>query len=233
MSPYKADPNINYIRLRELSDEFTNLWKRLQSLYLDASIGFLFIQSHANSEQIKSRSYIKNTQLDSEDFLDSLQFSYGKILSKGFCTSSIHKATIGEVKARNATDGANFTALGQLILVSFYHFWNDYFRREYVVAKGKLDEKERDEKVIKSAISKYAKHDLWGDIGYLRQSIVHNHGIAISKVSKCKYIEWFKPGNPIDLTPEHMRVLFLELLKYRNELFAEQFPKHFIPIPLP
>jgi hypothetical protein len=42
-------------------------------------------------------------------------------------------ATQGEVKARNAPNGANFTTLGQLCLISFYDFWNDYLRRDYVI----------------------------------------------------------------------------------------------------
>jgi hypothetical protein len=47
-------------------------------------------------------------------------------------------------------------------------------------------------------------------------------GIALSAVAKCKLIKWFKPGEVIALTPDHMRAIFLALLTYRNELFREQ-----------
>jgi hypothetical protein len=61
-----------------------------------------------------------------------------------------------------------------------------------------------------------------------RTSIVHNQGVATSSVAKCKLIKWFKPGDLIALTPEHMRAIFLALLTYRNELFREQFPEQHI-----
>ncbi|MBT3373971.1 MAG: hypothetical protein HN742_24420 [Lentisphaerae bacterium] len=135
------------------------------------------------------------------------------------------------MKARNAPDGANFTTLGQLCLVSFYDFWNDYLRREYVVAKGKLEANETKKVVIKAALRQHASHDLWGDIRHLRISVVHNRGIATSDVSGCRLIKWFLPGDPIALTPEQMRALFLALLRYRNELFKEQFREHYIQVP--
>lgn len=231
MSPHRIDPQIDYRRLRQLSDEFTDLWKRLQSFYLDAAVGFAYVRGHVEENQERHRSYVRGSEFDSEEFQDTLSFSYDKIFSGAFCTSAIHKATQGEVKARNAPGGANFTTLSQLCLVAFYDFWNDYLRREYVIAKGKLDAHETEKKVIEAALREHASHDLWGDIRHLRTSVVHNQGIATSDVTRCKLIKWYRPGDPIALTPEHMQALFLALLGYRNELFKEQFPKHYIQIP--
>ena len=36
MSPHHIDPNVDYGRLSQLSDEFTHVWKRLQAFYHDA-----------------------------------------------------------------------------------------------------------------------------------------------------------------------------------------------------
>jgi hypothetical protein len=155
-------------------------------------------------------------------------FSYSDIFDESFCTSGIHHATQGEVKARNAPRGLNYTTLGQLCLISFYDFWQDYLRRAYVVAKGYLDPHETDKKLVQECLRKHASHDLWGDLCYLRTSIVHNQGVATSSVAKCKLIKWFNPGDLIALTPHHMRALFLALLTYRNELFKEQFPEQHI-----
>ena len=231
MSPHRIDPEIDYRRLHQLSDEFTDLWKRLQSFYLDAAVGFAYVRGHVEEDQQRHRSYVRGTELDSEEFQDTRSFSYNQIFSGAFCTSAIHRAKQGEVKARNAPGGANSTTLGQLCLVSFYDFWNDYLRREYVIAKGKLDANETKKKVVEAALREHASHDLWGDIKHLRISVVHNHGIATSDVARCKLINWFLPGDPIALTPEQMRALFLALLGYRNELFKEQFPEHYIQIP--
>jgi len=231
MSPYRIDPNVDYRRLRELCEEFTQLWNRLQAFYLDAVAGFDFVRSHVESDQALARSDVKGSELDSEEFQDARMFTYSQIFSEGFCTSEIHRATQGEVKARNSTGGANFTTLGQLCVVSFYDFWNDYLRREYVIAKGHLDRNEKDHLVIERAQAEHASHDLWGDLRLLRQSIVHNQGVATSDVKRCKLIKWFRPGDLISLSPEYMRPIFLALLRYRNELFKEQFPEQYIQLP--
>lgn len=219
---------VDYKKLQQLSEEFSQLWNRIQALYLDAVAGFAFVRSTVESEQARARSYVQGTDLDSEKFQDTRM--YAKIFSEGFATSAIHRATQGEVKARNAPGGANFTTLGQLCVVSFYDFWNDYLRCEYVIAKGHLDRNERDNEVVKKRLREHASHDLWGDLHYLRVSIVHNLGIATSDVEKCKLMKWFKPGDPIAITPEHMRAIFLALLTYRNELFKEQFPEQCIQL---
>src|ERR1017187_2023911 len=164
MTQHRIDPDVKYERLHQLSDEFTNLWQRLQALYLDAAAGFALVRAHVEQEQSTSRAYVQGSELDSEEFQDTRMFTYDRIFSKSFCTSGIHEAKQGEVKARNAPDGANFIALGQLCLVSFYDFWNEYLRHEYVVAKGKLDPKESDRKVVERAVRDHASHDLWGDI---------------------------------------------------------------------
>jgi hypothetical protein len=230
MSPNKTDPSIDYRRLRQLSEEFTAVWSRLQALYLDAVAGFELVRQHVESEQAEARSYVSGSELDSEEFQNSRMFTYSDFFSESFCTSGIHRATQGDVKARNATNGANFTTLGQLCLISFYDFWNDYLRREYVIAKGFLDRDEKDDEVVKKCLRDHARNDLWGDLYYLRTSIVHNRGIAISQVAKCKIIKWFKPDDPISLSPEQMRAIFLSLLSYRNELFKEQFPKQYLEL---
>lgn len=158
-------------------------------------------------------------------------FTYVKIFSDSFVTSRIHEATQGEVKARNEPNGSNFTMLGQLCIISFYDFWNDYLRREYVIAKGHLSREEQNQSVIETCIRKYARHDLWGDIRFLRQSIVHNQGIATSDMKRCKIIKWFKAGDSISILPAHMRAIFLGLRQYYNELLAEHFPKQTFRIP--
>jgi hypothetical protein len=218
----------DFKRLHELYEEFMALWRRLQAFYLDAAAGFEFVFQHVRSEQAKARNFVEGSELDSEAFQDTRSFTYAEIFDESFCTSAIHRATQGEVKARNAANGANFTTLGQVCLVSFYDFWNDYLRREYVVAKGHLDPNERDDEVVKARLRAHASHDLWGDMHYLRVSIVHNRGIATSDVAKCKLMKWFKPGDPIFLTPSHMRAIFMGMLIYSNELFSEHLPKtHF------
>lgn len=224
MSELSADTTVDYAKLHELYERFMSHWKRLHSFYLDAAAGFSYVLAHVESEQAKARSFVQGSQLDSQEFQDTRQFSYEDIFSDSFCASAIHGATQGEVRARNAAGGANFTTLGQLCLISFYDFWEDFLRSEYAIAKGHLDRNERDQKAKEKCLRDHVSHDLWGDLYYLRTSIVHNLGIATSDVKKCKLIKWFEPGEPIALPPERMRTIFLALYQYGNELFKEHLP---------
>jgi hypothetical protein len=139
-----TDPDpINYVRVRELSEEFTQLWKRLQAFYLDAVAIFNLIRDHVEKNQEQMRTYLHGTELDSEAFQDTRLFTYANIFNDdNFCTAGIHRSTLGEAKARNASSGGNFVILGQVCIVSFYDFWNEYLRHEFVVAIGQLDRNE-------------------------------------------------------------------------------------------
>jgi hypothetical protein len=128
------------------------------------------------------------------------------------------------------SNGENFKTLGQLCLISFYDFWNDYLRREYVIAKGHLDPNEQEDEKVKACLKKYASYDLWGDMRHLRTSIVHKQGIATADVANCKLIKWFKPSDPIAITPERMGAIFLATRIYSNQLFAEHFPRTYIQL---
>jgi hypothetical protein len=227
MPPIDTDDDpIDYRKVRELSEEFTQLWKRLQAFYLDAVAGFNLIRNHVEKDQEQMRAFLRGTELDSEAFQDSMIFTYANIFEDAnFCTAGIHQATLGEAKERNAASGGNFTILGQVCIVSFYDFWNEYLRREFVIAIGQVDRNEQNQKIVQQRLRKHASHDLWGDLRYLRTSIVHHLGVATDEVTRCKLIKWFKPGDDISLTPEHIRAIFLALLKYRNQLFEVSMPK--------
>ena len=219
---------INYKRIQNLSAELTEFWGKIQAFYLDASVGLSLVRDHASAYQQRVQNYLP---VEEEDFTGELTFSYEGLLSNDFCTSGIHHAKIKDVTRRNQTDGENFSTLGQLCLVSFYDFWNDYLRREYAIAKGYLSQNERNGEIIKEILRKHVKHNFWGDLRILRNSISHNRGIAGSNIAECKLIKWFHPGDYISINPEYMRGLFIAILIYRNELLREGFPPTLIKIP--
>jgi hypothetical protein len=128
-----------------------------------------------SSPNKKARSFVRGSELDSQQFQDTRMFSYDEIFADDFCTSGIHRVTQGEVRARNTRSGANFTTLGHF---AFYDFWEDYLRPEYAIAKGVLDRNERDRDVKDAILREHASRDLWGDLYHLSTSIVHKQGIA-------------------------------------------------------
>lgn len=215
---------VDYRRLAELAHEFKAFFDRLHGFYLDAAAGFGFVRGGVEAEQAHARMLVKGTELDDETFQDTRLFTYSDIFIDSFVASSIHMPNQGEVKRRNAIEGENFTTLGQLCVTAFYDYWNEYLRRGYVIAKGKLSATETNDEAIKAALRDHGGHDLWGDLRHLRASIVHNGGVATSDVAKCKLIKWFQPNDKITLGPPQMRAIFLALLGYHTELFKEQFP---------
>lgn len=217
-----AQSEVDYRRIAGLYERFDALWRRLQSFYLDSVVGFHYITDHLREEQARARGWgAGDDELDSEAYQDARLFGYEGILPEDFCTSGIHRAKQGEVKARNAVNGENYNTLGRLCLIAFYDFWEDYLRPELVKAKGLYDPSDHD-----GCLRKHGGHDLWGDIRQLRESIVHHRGIAVDGVASCKIIRWFKPGDKIILDPERMRAIFLSLLVFRNELHGLQFAPH-------
>src|SRR5712692_404424 len=55
MPPQAINTNVGYVKLHQLSEEFTQHWKRLEAFYLDAVAGFSFVLSHVESEQEQAR----------------------------------------------------------------------------------------------------------------------------------------------------------------------------------
>jgi hypothetical protein len=91
--------------------------------------------------------------------------------------------------------GANFAILGQVCIVSFCDFWNEYLGQEFVIAIGQLDRNEHKREVVQQRLREHASDDLWGDLRHRRTSIVHYLGVATYDVANCKFIKGFKPGN--------------------------------------
>jgi hypothetical protein len=93
MPPIDTDDDpIDYRKVRELSEEFTQLWKRLQAFYLDAVAGFNLIRNHVEKDQEQMRAFLRGTELESEAFQDSMIFTYANIFEDAnFCMAGIHQ----------------------------------------------------------------------------------------------------------------------------------------------
>jgi len=224
---------MNYRRLHELAEELEAYWKNLHGLYLDSVAGFSLLRQKIIKDQRFIRKWLKDAEVSAEEFQDRCIFDYSNIFSREFCASGSHQATQGEVKERNQPGGNNYKTLGQMCVVSFYDYWEDYLRVEYAIAKGVLDPSERDQVKRDKILANHVKDNFWGDMRRLRISIVHNRGIATSEVSKCKLIKWFSKGQEINLSPKMMRQIFLAVLRCRNHIFSESLPRRVLKIPTP
>ena len=120
--------------------------------------------------------------------------------------------------------------LANNVLLALF-IWEDYLRLELAKAKGLVQQDATKTKKVEK-ISKHMSFDFWGDMGLLRNSIVHNNSISTDKCgSKAKTFKWFPVGSEIALTYKHMRIVFTEAAKFRNLIFKWSFPEHYIRIP--
>ena len=108
--------------------------------------------------------------------------------------------TIGERIGRNACDGDNCTFVSTMALVSIYSYWEDGFRQKIAEA---LQMKKCD-----------LKSDIFGEVGALRNAILHNRGRATRKVANARILAWFEEGDEIFLSQAMYFKLNAEVREY-------------------
>ena len=97
----------------------------------------------------------------------------------------LHQTNQYDYKARNEKNGRNRLVLANQSIVQIYQYWEDLYREEIA-------------KLLNIEKSEF-KAPIFGDFRLLRNSIIHNHGIATSDVVKCEILKWFKPGERISV----------------------------------
>jgi hypothetical protein len=87
-----------------------------------------------------------------------------------------------------------------------YDDWESYYRIKF-----------------QDLLDKTIQSDIWGDLGYIRQSITHRRSLGIDKLKNAKIIKDFKPGEKIILTPEVMKNIYEALHNWYTDFLMEHF----------
>jgi hypothetical protein len=130
----------------------------------------------------------------------------------------LHQADSEEIKTRNVINGANYIYMANMCVVSIYQYWEDHYREKIAKLlnleskKLKNDSRDKPKNRIKVAI--------FSDIMHLRNSIIHNRGIANSKISQCEVFRWFKKGDQITFDRDSVGQIIDEIM-----IFIEEFRK--------
>jgi hypothetical protein len=215
----------NRERLLELFWQFASKLEELHTLYLDSLVGYSILHERLNSHQGAVRAVLGNHEYATKEFQDTCSIVYKNLSNRDFTPVSMSPVMKqGQMRGRVEDDGRNTLLLGNQCLVSAYAYWEEYLRVEIGKAIGVLPQDAKADEEARKILNEHVKSDLWGDIRYIRNSLVHNNGIANSEVSKCRLIKWFSPGQPIELNHERMRAIFLALGQFRNELHTMSLP---------
>lgn len=215
----------NRERLLELFWQFASKLEELHTLYLDSLVGYSILYERLNSHQDVARAVLGNHECATKEFQDTCSIVYKNLSNRDFSPVSMSPVMKqGEMRGRVKDGGENTLLLGNQCLVSAYAYWEEYLRVEIGKAIGVLSQDAKAGDETRKILNEHVKNDLWGDIRNIRNSLVHNNGIANSEVSKCRVIKWFSPGQPIELSHERMRAIFLALGQFRNELHTMSLP---------
>lgn len=202
---------MNYRRLHKLFEELTEKIIDQHTLYLDSIVGYESIHKTIIHKQNLVKEFLDGHEYGEEEFQDTCATTYKSLFGRDYTVMSLSPVMKqGDVKKRTKENGRNYLLLGSQCVVAMYAYWEGYLRKEIANAMNKKPEE--------------IKNDVWGDIRFLRNAIVHNNGVATSDMKGCKILKWFKTGEKIELDYEKMRAIFMLLAAYRNHLHELSFP---------
>ena len=214
-----VSPAMDYLRFRDLFQEFARKLEEQHTYYLDSIVGFSALHERLVAKQNAVKEFLVDHELANDQFLDTCSTMYRQLSGKDFTPVSLSPVMKqGDVKARNKEDGKNYFILGANCIVALYSYWEEYLRIEIGIAMGVLRKGATNTDKTRAVLNQYVVSDIWGDIRLLRNSIVHKDGVASSDMGKCKIIKCFAPGDTIQLDFNKMRGIFMLLAGYRNEL---------------
>jgi len=180
--------------------EFEQVVEVIYGIYLDSVLGFGLI--------IEKQNWMRQQQAEKLHFTseqsDNSHLIYGVGDPNIPESYTLHECTLRKLRERNEKDGLNYKIIGNLCLVLVYQFWEDNCRHKLEDISG----------LPRNAILS----PLWGDIGHLRNSIIHKNGIAIDDVNKCSVLTWFKAGEEISINDKQFEMLISQVKKELHEL---------------
>ncbi|MDA3871212.1 MAG: hypothetical protein PF551_02525 [Candidatus Marinimicrobia bacterium] len=177
-------------------EEFLKIIDSIYGLFLDSTQGF-----HNNIEKLKAGQSISVRTLKiSIEQQDKHAMIYGKGNPNDKDSYELHRCTQGELKNRNEKNGKNTSLIGNLCLCQIYNYWEDYFREEIALY---LEIKKNE-----------LLSDIFGDLRFYRQSIIHKRGLAIKEVEKCKILNWYKHNDTIKIDEHNFEEIIYQLKIY-------------------
>jgi hypothetical protein len=223
---------MNYPRFNELFWEFSEFIENLHALYIDSIVGYEFLHEKLEHHQDQMRTILGSHEYATKEFQDTCSIAYTSLGgSEHNLVSASPVMKQGDLRRRIESNGKNSQTLANLIIVSAYSYWEEYLRIEIGKAKGALPQNATNTDSTRKILNTEVVSDFWGDIRHLRNSIIHNRGIANKEMKKCKIIVWFKPDDKISLNYNMINSIFKCMGLYRNEVHNMQFPKRYITVP--
>jgi hypothetical protein len=174
-------------------EEFLRVLRGHHAIYLDAGLGFRMVRSQVEEWQ---RTMLRHghpartiEELDETELFISDEDPAEHRVE--------HVAKMGWLKLRNDKNGRNQRALGNLVVVSIFSFWEDHYRALVAHELGG----DKNSLLV----------PVLGDVRLLRNDIVHHASIATARISRCQVLRWFEPGQVIQLDEARIDTMVVEI----------------------
>ncbi len=197
--------------------EYTKIVDSIYGVFLDGCQGFssaktAFEQSQLLTLQQNKKLLAENKSLNSTSHYSTIEEldSACIIYSKGNKNESDYRtlhycATQEEYKKRNSPKGGNYKFIGNMTLISIYEYWENSCRNKLATYHQVKQDK--------------IKSDIFGDLRYLRNSIIHHQGVALPDVEKCKIFNWYKANDEIFINGDQMEDIISAIKDSKLDLY--------------
>jgi hypothetical protein len=182
-------------------DEFNEVIDGIVGLYFDASRGFSIIREQQEQHLLTLRSVGQYNPANPPAFF------YANGDPHDPHSVVYHVTPIETLVTRNEERGPNRAFLGRSILVTIFSYWEDHYRQQLATNLG----------CEKNDVS----GDIWGDMRWLRQAIIHHRSIATRDVEKCKILRWFKESDEITLYDDHIKSMIIAIRNYFDSVLTK------------
>ena len=116
-----------------------------------------------------------------------------------------YSKTQAEFKKRNSHNGANYKFIGNMTLITIYAYWEHSCRN--IIAN------------YYNVKPKRVESDIFGDLRWIRNSIIHHNGVALPDVEKCKIFKWFRENDEIFIDGGHVEKIVASINKSKKSLY--------------
>lgn len=203
--------------IKKIINEFIESVDSVYGVFLDGCRGLessldsfeqsVLIQIEQNKKKASENKQESNISynLSIQDF-DSSCLIYSKG-TKGQADYRIlhYTSTQAEFKQRNSPGGNNYKFIGNMSLISIYAYWEKSCRN-LIAAHHRVQPCQ-------------VQSEIFGDLRWLRASILHHKGIALPEVERCKIFKWYKRNDAIFIDGNHMEEIVSSIKKSIYNLY--------------
>lgn len=167
--------------LNKVINDFLARIEEINGLFLDSLIGIMMYNKYVNDNMNTCTADSKISMGDGDPN------DPGNII--------LHKTTVGSLKERTKKSGQDIKIISNLCIIAIYQYWEDQYREKIAKLKGFGNKSD-------------LKSDLFGEIRYLRQAIIHHKGKKIKEFNKLKILNFVKDRNSVYFSKEEFDFLF-------------------------